>query len=189
MCTYRSKEEIMNKSGRRKTEMYAGHKWWKILTYCARLNLDLNCFYTCQQKGQVQLLSKFSFVYNHVLNWKRLLKLDPKMTFLKETKWWKIRFCKYEWNINCPEIREYGRMDPSRWPRGTHYRQELALTSTKSGRRSANIVRSRTQATKLSYARNIYFVGYNLGSTRWRNWLRRYATSRKVSDSIPDVAI
>jgi hypothetical protein len=28
MCTYRSKEEIkMNKSGRRRTEMYAAHKW------------------------------------------------------------------------------------------------------------------------------------------------------------------
>jgi hypothetical protein len=33
------------------------------------------------------------------------------------------------------EIREYGRRDPSRWPRGTLYPQQLALTSLKSGGR------------------------------------------------------
>jgi hypothetical protein len=46
------------------------------------------------------------------------------------------------------EIREYGRRDPSRWPRGTLYPQKLALTSQTSGGRSVGIVRSRTQATK-----------------------------------------
>jgi hypothetical protein len=46
--------------------------------------------------------------------------------------------------------REYGRRDPSRWPRGTLYPQELALTSPTSGGRSIGIVRSRTQATKFS---------------------------------------
>jgi hypothetical protein len=33
------------------------------------------------------------------------------------------------------EIREYGRRDPSRWPRGTLYPQKLALTSPTSGSR------------------------------------------------------
>jgi hypothetical protein len=41
------------------------------------------------------------------------------------------------------EIREYGRRDPSRWPRSTFYPQKLALTSPTSG-----IVRSRTQVTE-----------------------------------------
>jgi hypothetical protein len=45
-------------------------------------------------------------------------------------------------------IREYGRRDPSRWPRGTLYPQKLALTSPTSGGRSVGIVRSRTQATE-----------------------------------------
>jgi hypothetical protein len=48
----------------------------------------------------------------------------------------------------CLEIREYGRRDPSRWPRGTLYLQKLALTSLISNRRSVGIVRSRTQATE-----------------------------------------
>jgi hypothetical protein len=42
------------------------------------------------------------------------------------------------------EIREYGRMDPSRWPRGTLYPQKLVLTSPTSGGPSVGIVRSRT---------------------------------------------
>jgi hypothetical protein len=46
------------------------------------------------------------------------------------------------------EIREYGRRDPSRWPRGTLYPQKLALISPTSGSRSVGIVRSRTQATE-----------------------------------------
>jgi hypothetical protein len=48
------------------------------------------------------------------------------------------------------ENREYGRRDPSRWPRGTLYPQKLALTSPTSGCRSVGIVRSRTQATEFS---------------------------------------
>jgi hypothetical protein len=44
----------------------------------------------------------------------------------------------------------YGRRDPSRWPRGTFYPQRLALTST-SGGRSVGIVRSRAQANELCY--------------------------------------
>jgi hypothetical protein len=45
-------------------------------------------------------------------------------------------------------IREYGRGDLSRWPRGTLYPQKLALTSPKSGCRSVGIVLLRTKATE-----------------------------------------
>jgi hypothetical protein len=47
------------------------------------------------------------------------------------------------------EIREYGRRDLSRRPRGIIYPQKLALTSPKSGGRSVGIVRSRIQVTEL----------------------------------------
>jgi hypothetical protein len=50
------------------------------------------------------------------------------------------------------ENREYGRMDLSRWPRGTLYPQKLALTSPTSNRRSVGIVRSRTQAMEFSFS-------------------------------------
>jgi hypothetical protein len=53
--------------------------------------------------------------------------------------WWKS-------SGSCLENREYGRKDPSRWPRGTLYPQKLAITSPTSGGRSVGIVRSRTQA-------------------------------------------
>jgi hypothetical protein len=46
------------------------------------------------------------------------------------------------------ESREYGRRDPSRWPRGTLYPLKLALTSPTSGVHPVSIVRSRTQATE-----------------------------------------
>jgi hypothetical protein len=43
------------------------------------------------------------------------------------------------------ERREYGRRDPSRWPRNILYPQKLALTAPTSGGRSVGIVRSRTK--------------------------------------------
>jgi hypothetical protein len=46
------------------------------------------------------------------------------------------------------ESREYGRRDPSRWPRDTLSSQKLALVSPTSGGRSVGIVRSRTQVTE-----------------------------------------
>jgi hypothetical protein len=49
------------------------------------------------------------------------------------------------------EIREYGRRDPSRWPRGTFYQQKLALTSPTSGGPSVGKVLSRTQATEYNF--------------------------------------
>jgi hypothetical protein len=50
------------------------------------------------------------------------------------------------------ENREYGRRDPSRWPRDALYPQTLALTSPTSGGRSVGIVRSRTQAREFSFS-------------------------------------
>jgi hypothetical protein len=47
------------------------------------------------------------------------------------------------------ETREYGRRDPSRWPRGTLYQQTLSLTSPTSGGRSVGIVRSPNNSTDL----------------------------------------
>jgi hypothetical protein len=49
------------------------------------------------------------------------------------------------------ESPEYGRKDPSRWPRGTFYTKNLALTSLTSGGRSIGIVCSWTQATEFSF--------------------------------------
>jgi hypothetical protein len=49
------------------------------------------------------------------------------------------------------DSREYGRKDPSRWPRGTRYPWTLALTSPTSGGRSVGIVSSRTKATELCF--------------------------------------
>jgi hypothetical protein len=50
------------------------------------------------------------------------------------------------------ESREYGRRDPSRWPRGTLDPQKLALTSPTSGGLSVAIVLSRTQATEFIFS-------------------------------------
>jgi hypothetical protein len=49
------------------------------------------------------------------------------------------------------ESREYVRRDQSRWPCGTLYPQQLALTSPTSGGNSVDIVRSRTQTTEFFY--------------------------------------
>jgi hypothetical protein len=59
--------------------------------------------------------------------------------------WWKS-------SGSCLENREYGRRDPSRWPRCTLYPQKLAITSPTSGGRSVGIVRSRTQTMKFSFS-------------------------------------
>jgi hypothetical protein len=48
------------------------------------------------------------------------------------------------------ESREYSRRDPSRWPRGTLYSKNVALTSSTSGSRSFGIVSSRIQVTEFS---------------------------------------
>jgi hypothetical protein len=51
-----------------------------------------------------------------------------------------------------PGPEEYGRMDPSRWPRGSLYPQKLALTSPKSAGHLVGTVPSRTQATEFSFS-------------------------------------
>jgi hypothetical protein len=60
------------------------------------------------------------------------------------------------------ENREYGRRDPSRWPRGTLYLQKLALTSPTSSGRLVGIISFRTQATEFSISTdtrtNIYMA-------------------------------
>jgi hypothetical protein len=59
---------------------------------------------------------------------------------------------KFTWNksrVSGIENREYGHRDPSRWPRGTLYSQNLAVTSPTSGGRSVRIFRSLTKATEL----------------------------------------
>jgi hypothetical protein len=53
---------------------------------------------------------------------------------------------------SCLENREYGRRDPSRWPRSTLYPHKLAITSPTSGGRSVGIVRSRTQTMEFSFS-------------------------------------
>jgi hypothetical protein len=53
------------------------------------------------------------------------------------------------------ESGEYGRRDPSGWPRGTLYPQKVALTSPNSGGRSVGIVRSRILATEFSFSSGI----------------------------------
>jgi hypothetical protein len=53
------------------------------------------------------------------------------------------------------EIRDYGRMDPSRRPRNTLYPQKLSLTSPTNGCRSVDIVRSQTRASYIKiYIKN-----------------------------------
>jgi hypothetical protein len=52
---------------------------------------------------------------------------------------------------SCLEKREYGRRDPSRWPRGTLYPQKLAITSPARGGRSVGIVRSQTQTMEFFF--------------------------------------
>jgi hypothetical protein len=59
-------------------------------------------------------------------------------------------------SVSCLENREYGRRDPSRWPRGTLHPQKFAITSPTSGGRSVGIVRSRTQDHGASYMLNLY---------------------------------
>jgi hypothetical protein len=61
-----------------------------------------------------------------------------------------LRSCERNSSGPSLENREYGRRDPSRWPRDTFYPQTLALTSPTSGGCSVGIVRSRTKATEFS---------------------------------------
>jgi hypothetical protein len=74
------------------------------------------------------------------------------------------------------EIRQYGRREPSRWPRGTLYPQKLTLISPPSGGCSVGIVRSRTQATEF-----IFFFFQNILEALFILLL-----SKNVRHDIPD---
>jgi hypothetical protein len=50
------------------------------------------------------------------------------------------------------EKQEYGRRDPSRWPRDTLYSQKLVLTSLKSAGRSVGIVPSWNEVTEFEFS-------------------------------------
>jgi hypothetical protein len=63
--------------------------------------------------------------------------------------WWKS-------SGSCLENREYGRRNPSRWPRCTLYPQKLAITSPTSGGRSVDVVRSRTQTMEFFWWMNVF---------------------------------
>jgi hypothetical protein len=58
--------------------------------------------------------------------------------------------------------REYGRRDPSRWPRGTLYPQKLAITSPTNDGRSVGIVRPRTQTMEFSFSRQTGWLNKHL---------------------------
>jgi hypothetical protein len=60
-------------------------------------------------------------------------------------------------------------------------RKKLALTSPTSGVRSVGIVRSRTQATELSFSSEIIRI------TLQCSWLRQCATSQKLAGPISGV--
>jgi hypothetical protein len=74
------------------------------------------------------------------------------------------------------EIREYGRKDPSRWPRGNLYPQKLALISPTSGGLFVSIVRSWTQATEFGSV-NIYLPP---GMKRLLGFVRRTVSKERV---------
>jgi hypothetical protein len=62
------------------------------------------------------------------------------------------------------ESREYGNIDPPRWPCRALYPQKLALTSLTSGDRSVGIVCSRTQATEFLLFLFCFILSYAMGN-------------------------
>jgi hypothetical protein len=68
------------------------------------------------------------------------------------------------------DLREYGRRDPSRWPRVTLYHQKLTWTSPTSGGCLVDIVLSRTQAKELFlYSLLVMLLGLQVLKTQ--DWL------------------
>jgi hypothetical protein len=85
--------------------------------------------------------------------------------------WWKS-------SGSCLENREYGRKDPSRWPRGTLYPQKLAISSPTSGGRSVGIFRLRTQTMDFFYPCMILHTHTHTGARA--NSLARITDGMKV---------
>jgi hypothetical protein len=73
----------------------------------------------------------------------------------------------YKSSGSCLENRQYGRRDPSSWPRGTLYPPKLAITSPTNGGRSVGIVRSLTQAREFVMALQPYVESWQLYSVSW----------------------
>jgi hypothetical protein len=65
------------------------------------------------------------------------------------------------------ENREYGRRDPSRWPRNTLYPQKFAVTFPTSGGSSVGIASSRTKATEFVFVKIIVYHQYG---RMWKRW-------------------
>jgi hypothetical protein len=128
-----------------------------ILTYCSSVNYRLCGLvvrvlgYRCGDPGSIPgtTIRKKLWVWNgvHSASWVQL------RSYL-------IKICD-----SCLENREYGRRDPSRWPRGTLYPLKLAITSPTSGCRSVGIVRSRTQTMEFS----LVFSSVNRYEYYWRH--------------------
>jgi hypothetical protein len=80
------------------------------------------------------------------------------------------------------EIREYGRRDPPRWPRGTLDPQKLALTSSTSGGRSVDIVRSRIRPRSILKDEWIVMCAFQKCSRsqneRMMEWIRQEVVPR-----------
>jgi hypothetical protein len=81
------------------------------------------------------------------------------------------------------ENREYGCIDPSRWPRSTLYPQKLALTPPTSGGLSVGIVRSRTHRSRSFFFFFLVFV--TLSKDVWADWLRQFQTRQLLSVKLP----
>jgi hypothetical protein len=86
--------------------------------------------------------------------WTKSIIVDNRGFRAYYLRWSNFYYC----NISGQGNRDYGRRDPSRWPRGTLYPQKLALTSPTSGSRSVDIVRSRTQATEFVWFVLIFYI-------------------------------
>jgi hypothetical protein len=84
------------------------------------------------------------------------------------------------------EIWAYGRRDQSRCPRGTLYPQKVALTSTSDGC-SVGTVRSRTQATELSFIE--WYKNKTLTRTHAHAWVHKHTRATTLSLSPPPILL
>jgi hypothetical protein len=128
--------------------------WLQIGDVLFPVKYELNLYMFCRRKQTAS-----------VVQWLEFLATDPEVrvrfpalpdflrssgsgtgfTQPREYNWgatWKQKCCG-----SGLEMREYGRRDPSRWPRVTLYPQKLALTCQASCGRTVGIVHSRTQVT------------------------------------------
>jgi hypothetical protein len=86
---------------------------------------------------------------------------------------------------SCLENRDYGRKDPSRWPRGTLDPQKLAITSPTSGGRSVGIVLSRTQTMEFSSV----YVQLVSHSKHIMSWLERRTCQCWLEEKLSHISL